>query len=190
MFENQPRQSKREIVTGESHYLFGKRYRLEVIERRGRHEVVMKSKTKLILFVQPGTTTSNRQRVLNEWYRSELKKLMPELIAKWEPIIGKKINEWSGAPNSHATTEKQFVGTVENYYTNLGVAQVKLNAGSVASDKAFLITGVTTGVVKGKFGELRTDSGVCEKVPKGEIVSFKVPEKVRQNDKLFVLVKR
>lgn len=45
-FQSQPRQSPREMVTGESHYVFGKRYRLEVIEqvieRRGRHEVVIK----------------------------------------------------------------------------------------------------------------------------------------------------
>jgi len=95
IFEEQPRQSKREIVTGESHYLFGKRYRLEVIERRGRHEVVMKSNTKLLLFVNPGTTTSNRQIVLNEWYRVELKKLIPDLITKWEPVVCKKVTKWS-----------------------------------------------------------------------------------------------
>ncbi len=94
MFEGRPRQSKREMVTGESHYLFGKRYRLEVVERRGRHEVDMKSNTKLLLYVNPGTTIHNRQTVINEWYRSELKKLIPVLIAKWKPVISKQVAEW------------------------------------------------------------------------------------------------
>ena len=40
-FQSQPRQSAREMVTGETHYVFGKRYRLEVIERRGCHEIAI-----------------------------------------------------------------------------------------------------------------------------------------------------
>jgi predicted metal-dependent hydrolase len=72
-FQAQPRQSEREMVTGESHYVFGKRYRLEVIERRGRHEIVVKNPSTLQLFVNPGTTQANRTKVLKEWYRQQLK---------------------------------------------------------------------------------------------------------------------
>jgi predicted metal-dependent hydrolase len=55
-FQAQPRQSEREMVTGESHYFFGKRYRLEVIERRGRHTIAIKNNSILQLCVSPGTT--------------------------------------------------------------------------------------------------------------------------------------
>lgn len=93
-FQAQPRQSQREMVTGESHYFWGRRYRLEVMERYGRHEVVIKNNHKLILYVTPNTTRANRELALNAWYRAALKARVADLIAKWEPIIGVKVNEW------------------------------------------------------------------------------------------------
>jgi predicted metal-dependent hydrolase len=93
-FQAQPRQSEREMVTGESHYVFGKRYRLEVIERRGRHEIVMKNPSTLQLFVNPGTTQANRDLVLKEWYRQQLKARIPTLLEQWEPIIGHQVSAW------------------------------------------------------------------------------------------------
>jgi predicted metal-dependent hydrolase len=82
------------MVTGESHYFWGHRYRLEVIERHGKHEVVIKNNNKLRLIVNPGTSRANRELVLNEWYRAALKQRLPNLIAKWEPIIGCEVAEW------------------------------------------------------------------------------------------------
>lgn len=93
-FKAQPRQSAREMVSGESHYFLGRRYRLEVIERHGHHEVVVKNSSKLSLYVKPNTTPANRELALNEWYRAELKQRLPALIAKWEPIIGQPVAEW------------------------------------------------------------------------------------------------
>lgn len=93
-FRAQPRQSEREMVTGESHYLFGKRYRLEVIERRGRHEMVIKNNGTLQLFVNPGTTTKNRALVLTAWYRQQLQTRISDLLSHWEPVIGKQVSNW------------------------------------------------------------------------------------------------
>lgn len=93
-FREQPRQSPREAVTGESHYFFGRRYRLEVIERRGRHGVVVKNNAVLQLFVNPGTTTANRMLVINEWYRAELKERIPALLAKWQAKVGVEVSGW------------------------------------------------------------------------------------------------
>jgi len=93
-FQAQPRQSEREMVTGESHYVFGKRYRLEVIERRGRHEVIIKNNSTLQLFVNPGTSTQNRALVLTEWYRKQLKARIPDLLKHWEPVIGEQVTAW------------------------------------------------------------------------------------------------
>jgi predicted metal-dependent hydrolase len=93
-FQSQPRQSEREMVTGESHYLFGKRYRLEVIERRGRHEISIKNNGTLQLFVNPGTTTKNRVWVLAEWYRQQLKSRIPDLLSQWEPVMGRQVSNW------------------------------------------------------------------------------------------------
>lgn len=93
-FQAQPRQSARQMVTGESHYVFGKRYRLEVIERRGCHEVVIKNNRTLQLFVNPGTSTPNRALVLNQWYRDQLTARIPKLLDRWQPQIGKEVADW------------------------------------------------------------------------------------------------
>lgn len=93
-FQSQPRQSQRQMVTGESHYFFGKRYRLEVIERRGSHQVIIKNNRTLQIFVNPGTTRLNRALLLNEWYRLQLKERIPELLSRWEPVIGKEVSDW------------------------------------------------------------------------------------------------
>lgn len=90
----QPRQPQREIVSGESHYLWGQRYLLEVIERHGRHDVVVKNQKILQLFINPGTSTPNRIRVLNEWYRQQLKERIPDLLNHWQPIIGEAVADW------------------------------------------------------------------------------------------------
>lgn len=92
-FTKQPRQTPREYVSGESHYFFGKRYLLEVIEQRGAHRVVKRHR-KLQLFVNPGTSTAHREQAMNRWYRQELKQRVSALVEKWEPVIGKQVREW------------------------------------------------------------------------------------------------
>ncbi len=91
---NQPRQSERKCVSGESHFFFGKRYLLEVIERIGKHEIVIKNNKIIRLYVNPNTSQLNRQLVLNKWYNAQLKKIIPDLLKKWEPIVRKKASLW------------------------------------------------------------------------------------------------
>ena len=92
-FLNQPRQSQREMVSGESHYLFGQRYLLDVIYQNGKHEIIKKH-SKLELHVKPNTTLQNRLLVLQEFYRSKLKTELEKLIDKWENNIGIKLNSY------------------------------------------------------------------------------------------------
>ena len=93
-FRAQARQSTREMISGESHYLWGKRYRLEVVERWGAHEIGIKNNTWLSLYIRPNTSRANRELVINEWYRAELKKSIPDLIKKWEAIIDVQVSDW------------------------------------------------------------------------------------------------
>ncbi len=92
-FDEQPRQTKREMLSGESHYFLGKRYLLDVIYRSGKHEIIKKH-SKLQLYVRANTTVEKRQLVLNEWYRKELKKEASKLISKWEGILGVLVDSW------------------------------------------------------------------------------------------------
>lgn len=93
-FEGQFRQSRREMVSGESVYFKGRRFRLRVVERPGKAEVLLRKKTVLELFVSPETSRESRERVLYRWYRSEMKAMLPDLIAKWEPILGVHVADW------------------------------------------------------------------------------------------------
>lgn len=93
-FAGQERQSPREYISRESHYFFGRRYLLRVTEEDAPAKVVLKSKTYIELYVRPNTTTSQRQTIINEWYRKELKEILPPMVKKWEKIIGVQVDEW------------------------------------------------------------------------------------------------
>lgn len=94
-FKNQERQPERQFISGESHYFLGERYFLNVVYTNKRKQgVEIRNKTYLDLFVREGSTQEQRQKVMKEWYRRELKALIPLLIEKWEAIIGVKIESW------------------------------------------------------------------------------------------------
>ena len=93
-FEAQDRQAPRQYKERESHYFLGKRYLLRIIEQEAPAKVELKTKTYIDLFVRPNTSTEQKQSILNEWYRTELKKLVQPLIDKWEKQIGVTVNDW------------------------------------------------------------------------------------------------
>ena len=93
-FVAQDRQSPRQYKERESHYFQGKRFLLRVIEHDAPPKVVIKTKTYIDLYVRPDTSTEQRETIVNEWYRAELKKLIPSLIEKWSTRIGVTVNDW------------------------------------------------------------------------------------------------
>ena len=92
-FEGQVRQSQREFVTGESHYVEGRRYRLDVIERDAPPTVKLRNNTRLELGVRPNSDREAREAVLLRWYRRRLRNQLPPLIAKWEPKLGVTVED-------------------------------------------------------------------------------------------------
>lgn len=93
-FQAQPRQTPREYVSGESHYYKGDRYLLNVIYHSSPPKVVIRNKTHIDLYVREGSTPQQREKVLTEWYRQQLKSELPHLIARWQQIVGVKIDDW------------------------------------------------------------------------------------------------
>ena len=93
-FAAQPRQSQREMVSGESHYFLGRRYRLRVHELDAPARVALRGVASLDLFVRPGTSPDQREAVLLRWHRDQLKALIPALLEKWEPIVGVCVAAW------------------------------------------------------------------------------------------------
>lgn len=87
------RQSEREMVTGESHYVWGVRRRLRVVERAGRGHCEVDG-DRLVLYVPEGTDAAARLDLLRKWQRAKLRLAIPPLIEQWEPRIGRSVPAW------------------------------------------------------------------------------------------------
>lgn len=93
-FDEQSRQSEREMLNGESHYFMGRRYRLRLVLRPGPPAVRLRNNATLELSVRPELRAGDRERVLQRWYRDHLRQQIPPLLAKWEKIIGVRPAAW------------------------------------------------------------------------------------------------
>ncbi len=87
---DQERESPREYLERESHYLWGKRYLLRIVELDAAAKVELNHNT-ILLQVRPGSSVEKKRALLGAWYREGLKEAVPPLIAKWEPLIGVKV---------------------------------------------------------------------------------------------------
>ncbi len=89
----QERETPREYLDRESHNVWGKRYLLKVVESGEMSRVELKH-NKMHLRVRPGATGEKKEAVVEEWYRQQLKQAVPLLIAKWEPLIGVRVDRF------------------------------------------------------------------------------------------------
>ncbi len=89
----QERETPREYLNRESHYLWGKRYLLKIVERDAPPFVDLQHSS-ILLHIRPDATQEKKQLVLDEWYRQFLKAAIPDLILSWEKKIGVRVNEF------------------------------------------------------------------------------------------------
>ena len=99
--------------------------------------------------------------------------------------LGQRLGEWSEVYGSKATKKKILLGKVTNYFTNLQVAEFKLESFDLKVGDEILIQGPTTGTIQMKVPEIRVDLQPVEKVEKGILFSVQVPGKIRRGDKLY-----
>jgi len=92
-FKEQERQTKREYVSGESHYFMGNRYRLNVIQTEAKPHLEIKRKTRIDMYVKPQATVEQKEKIFEDFYRRELKKQIPKLLNKWEKRTGLSVKE-------------------------------------------------------------------------------------------------
>jgi hypothetical protein len=88
------RQSTRELINGESHYVWGHRLRLEVVSHVGRPRVEVGG-SKLRLLVAPDANSEQKAQVLERWYRAQLKQAVTTMVEKWEPVLGQRVESWT-----------------------------------------------------------------------------------------------
>ena len=89
----QERESPREFIDRESHYVWGRRYLFQEIECAERPSVELKHR-KLVLRLRPGVDEAGKQAVVEEWYRQQLKQATVPSIARWTPVLGVSVNRF------------------------------------------------------------------------------------------------
>ncbi len=102
--------------------------------------------------------------------------------------LGQRLGEWSGNYGSHATKRKVYIGKITNYFTNLGVAEVRLETGGLKVGDEIIVTGPTTGVFQSVIDEIRVELESVDEALKGEHCSIPVNQKLRRSDKLYKVV--
>ena len=83
----QARETRRDFIDRESHYVWGRRYLLKVVEQESPPTVYLEH-SRMVLSVRPGADIAKKQEVVDAWYRERLKEALPDLICKWEKIMG------------------------------------------------------------------------------------------------------
>ncbi len=102
--------------------------------------------------------------------------------------LGQRLGEWSSNYGSQATKRKIYAGKCTNYFTNLKVAEFKLETLNLKPGDEIIITGPTTGVVQTTVKEIRVELQAVEEGLKGQQISVPVETKLRRADKLFKLI--
>lgn len=107
----QARETPRQFVTRESHYLWGRRYLLSVVEREMKPFVTIDHQ-RITLTVRPGSSRAKREAVMHAWYKGQLHEAVPPLIRKWEPrlmvtvsgyFLQRMKTKWGGCNHRAAT---------------------------------------------------------------------------------------
>ena len=91
--KNQARETPRQFIERESHYLWGRRYLMTVLHRDTKPCVTLDHK-RITLTVRPGSDARRRAEVIHEWHKSILHKVVPTLIKKWEPKLEVKVADY------------------------------------------------------------------------------------------------
>ena len=101
---------------------------------------------------------------------------------------GQKLGEWCDVYGSKATEKKEYVGKCIKYFTKIGVAEFLIENADLHVGDKILITGTTTGAIIQPCDEIRYDLQPVTTATRGQHISIKVSERVRMNDKLYVLL--
>lgn len=89
-----PKREPKKFVTGEKHLIWGKEAVLNVYETTRKQHAKKEDDGSISLYIRSGKTVKQREKVIREWYRGQLKEEISLLIKKWEPIMNVSVNEF------------------------------------------------------------------------------------------------
>ena len=103
---------------------------------------------------------------------------------------GQRLGEWCEVYGSKATEKKVYVGKCLKYFSKIGVGEFLVENEDLNAGDKILVTGTTTGAVIQQADEIRVDLQPVSVATRGQHISIRTNERVRPNDKLYVLVSR
>lgn len=138
------------------------------------------------------------ESVLNKTYTKEKINLWIKELEKvynrgfWQGgyYLGKKLGEWSAGYGSQSKKEKIFVGIARHYFPKKQIGEFILQTGEIELGDEIIITGKTTGIIHQKIESLYVDEKSTPRAKKGDIITIKLNERIRKNDKLYIVTDR
>lgn len=156
------------------------------IEGRGRSADYVKTLTGI--YKQAVVAVHNKtfsQEKVKKW-EEELKKVFNRGF--WGGYyLGKRMGEWSEVYGSQASKKKTYAGKITNYFSQIKVAEVLLEASDISVGDEIMIVGPTTGVINQKITEIRVELKKVETAKKGSICSVPIDTFLRRSDKIYVI---
>lgn len=146
------------------------------------------------------TAVSVYRNAIDDFYSKKLTKAkINEYVKKLRTVYNRGFSsgfylgmptakDFTDAYGSKATEKKKYIGFVKNYYRNVGVAEIKLEAGAVRKGDRLLVIGNKTGVAEEKADSMEISHRKVGKAGKGESVGIKTRNALRKNDKVYAVM--
>ena len=132
-----------------------------------------------------------------EHFRDNFEALTTELTGELKKVynrgfskgfyFGQLFDAWTKQYGSLATEKKIYAGTVQKYYPRAGIAEILIHTRGIHRNEKLSIQGPTTGLVTIHAGSFRVNDQPADLALKGDLVTIPCAEKVRKNDKVYVL---
>ncbi|OFX79408.1 MAG: collagenase [Bacteroidetes bacterium GWE2_29_8] len=157
------------------------------IEGRGRSPEYVKKVTQCykhaLNSIEEGTYTEEK---IEKW-TEELKSVYNRGF--WNGYyLGQRLGEWTKRYGSQATKTKIYIGKITNFFSNINVAEIKIETGELSLNDEIVIIGPSTGVIETNVSEIRVELKKVNNTIKGETCSIPIGTTVRRSDKLYKLV--
>jgi len=129
----------------------------------------------------------------NQWTEEKALKLVSDLETVfnrgfWQGgyYLGEKLGEWCNSDGNMAKYKKTYIADVTNFFAKISVAELTIMSGKITNNDEVIIIGPTTGAEFFKISEIRLNNkkAICAK--KGDVISIKIPIRVRKNDKVYL----
>ena len=126
-------------------------------------------------------------------YAAGLKKDLETVFNRgfWDGYYqGARLGQWSEVYGSKATRQKTYIGKVTNYFSNIGVSEILVEAAPISVGDTLMVIGSTTGVVEFVIPEIRVDLKPADTCVQGTYCSIPISDRIRRGDKVYKLTDR